>query len=65
MEEIYKIMRELTPEEKTIYNKMVRNSRQMNLKDLIKIEETSEDVSPIPDPFENAKIVFTQMELFK
>ena len=61
-------MRELTPEERKQYDKLVLGSKQISLQDIFnfvpKISDTSTD--KIQFPFENnSKIQYTQMELFK
>ena len=61
-------MRELTPEERKQYDKLVLGSKQISLNDFLgtvpKVPDQTTD--KIQFPFENdSKIQYTQMELFK
>ena len=61
-------MRELTPEERKQYDKMVLGSKQINLQDILNsVPKVSDPLTDkIQFPFENdSKIQYTQMELFK
>ncbi len=60
-------MRELTLEERKKYDRMVRNSKQMSIHDIINIEaapHSSKSLDLIDDE-NDSKIIYTQMELFK
>ena len=61
-------MRELTAAERKAYDKMILGSKQMNIKDFLKMDDTSftkeepEDIFPLKD---DSKVIYSQMELFK